>query len=61
MLKRLENVSSLCLGGLTCPIQVDLNVSREVLQQSKTLNAIKSKIVRKAIGMIQTLAQVKRI
>ena len=36
---------------------VDLNVSREVLQQSKTLNVIKTKIVRKTIGMIQELSQ----
>ncbi len=45
------------IRGVVDAEDVDLNVSREVLQQSKTLNAIKSKIVRKTIGMIQQLAQ----
>jgi heat shock protein beta len=45
------------IRGVVDAEEVDLNVSREVLQQSKTLNAIKSKIVRKTIGMIQYLAQ----
>jgi molecular chaperone HtpG len=45
------------LRGVVDAEDVDLNVSREVLQQSKTLNAIKTKIVRKTIGMIQSLAQ----
>lgn len=45
------------LRGVVDAEDVDLNVSREVLQQSKTLTAIKSKIVRKTIGMIQYLAQ----
>lgn len=43
------------IRGVVDAEDVDLNVSREVLQQSKTLSAIKSKIVRKTIGMIQQL------
>ena len=45
------------IRGVVDAEEVDLNVSREVLQQSKTLNAIKSKIVRKTIGLIQQIAQ----
>ena len=44
------------LSGIVDAEDVDLNVSREVLQQSKTLNMIKKKVVRKTIGMIQELA-----
>lgn len=45
------------IRGVVDAEDVDLNVSREVLQQSRTLNAIKSKIVRKTIAMIQKLSQ----
>ena len=45
------------IKGVIDAEDVDLNVSREVLQQSKTLSAIKNKIIRKTIGMIQWLSQ----
>ena len=43
--------------GVVDAEDVDLNVSREVLQQSRTLNAIKNKIIRKTISAIQWLSQ----
>lgn len=45
------------IRGVVDAEDVDLNVSREVLQQSKTLGVIKSKIVRKTLAMIQKLSQ----
>jgi len=44
------------MKGLIDSDDLDLNVSREMLQQSKALKAIKKRIVRKAIGMFQDLA-----
>eukprot|EP01121_Diplochlamys_sp_Union-15-3_P016224 TRINITY_DN5482_c0_g2_i2.p1 TRINITY_DN5482_c0_g2~~TRINITY_DN5482_c0_g2_i2.p1 ORF type:complete len:693 (+),score=171.87 TRINITY_DN5482_c0_g2_i2:350-2428(+) len=42
--------------GLVDSNDLPLNVSRETLQQHKTLNVIKKKVVRKAIAMFQELA-----
>jgi len=45
------------LKGIVDSDNVPLNVSREILQQDKSLSAIKKKIIRKAIAMIQQLAE----
>lgn len=37
-----------------------MNVSREMLQEHKMLKLIKKKLIRKAIAMIQTLAEDKQ-
>ena len=45
------------IHGIVDSDDLDLNVSREVLQQSKTLGVIQKKLVRKAISMFQEMAQ----
>jgi len=45
--------------GVVDSDNLPLNVSREILQQNRTLSLIKKKLVRKVIGMIQTLAEDK--
>jgi len=45
------------IKGVVDSDDLPLNVSREILQQDKSLNAIKRKLVRKAIAMIQELAK----
>jgi len=44
------------IRGIVDSDDLPLNVSREILQQDKTLHIIKKKLVRKAIAMLQTLA-----
>jgi len=44
------------IKGLVDSDDFDLNISREVLQKSKTLQQIKKKLVRKIIAMFQDLA-----
>lgn len=45
------------IKGVVDSDDLPLNVSREVLQQNKSLKAMEKKLVRKAIAMIQDLAQ----
>jgi len=45
--------------GVVDSDNLPLNVSREILQQDRTLSLIKKKLVRKVIGMIQSLAEDK--
>jgi len=45
------------IKGITDSDDLDLNVSREMLQQSKLLKAIQRKLVRKVIQMIQDLSE----
>jgi len=45
------------IRGIVDSDDISLNVSREMLQQSKNLGVIKKKLVRKIIAMIQELAQ----
>eukprot|EP01091_Cochliopodium_minus_P002552 TRINITY_DN123_c1_g1_i1.p1 TRINITY_DN123_c1_g1~~TRINITY_DN123_c1_g1_i1.p1 ORF type:complete len:793 (+),score=306.18 TRINITY_DN123_c1_g1_i1:56-2434(+) len=45
------------LKGVVDSEDMQLNVSREILQQTKSLNVLKKKIVRKAIGMMQSIAK----
>merc|ERR1712000_35332 len=45
------------IKGLVDSDDLPLNVSREQLQQHKTLKIIKKKLIRKAIAMFQTLAK----
>jgi len=45
------------LKGVIDSEDMELNVSREILQQTKALNVLKKKIVRKAIGMMQSLSK----
>jgi heat shock protein 90kDa beta len=45
------------IRGVVDSDDIDLNVSREMLQQSKLLDVIKKKLVRKSIGMFQELAR----
>lgn len=45
------------INGVVDSDDLDLNVSREVLQQSKALSMISKKLVRKAIAMFQEMAQ----
>jgi molecular chaperone HtpG len=47
------------LKGIVDSDDLPLNVSREMLQESKTLQVIKKKIVRKAVAMFQQLAEDK--
>eukprot|EP00276_Gloeochaete_wittrockiana_P018343 CAMPEP_0184351248 /NCGR_PEP_ID=MMETSP1089-20130417/43501_1 /TAXON_ID=38269 ORGANISM="Gloeochaete wittrockiana, Strain SAG46.84" /NCGR_SAMPLE_ID=MMETSP1089 /ASSEMBLY_ACC=CAM_ASM_000445 /LENGTH=782 /DNA_ID=CAMNT_0026684549 /DNA_START=81 /DNA_END=2429 /DNA_ORIENTATION=+ len=45
------------IKGIVDAQNLPLNVSREILQQSKILKSIEKKLVRKILSMIQTLAQ----
>jgi HSP90 family molecular chaperone len=45
--------------GIVDSDDITLNVSREMLQESKTLGVIKKKLVRKIIGLIQDMADDK--
>jgi len=45
------------IKGIVDSENLPLNVSREILQQDRTLSLIKKKLVRKIIAMIQTLAE----
>jgi len=45
------------IKGIVDSENLPLNVSREILQQDRTLALIKKKLVRKALAMIQTLAE----
>ncbi|MGR9053174.1 MAG: molecular chaperone HtpG, partial [Gammaproteobacteria bacterium] len=45
------------IRGIIDASSLPLNVSREILQQSKQINAIKSGSVKKVLGMIENLAQ----
>jgi len=47
------------MKGIVDSDDISLNVSREMLQESKTLAVIKKKLVRKIIGLIQELADDK--
>jgi heat shock protein beta len=47
------------LKGIVDSDDITLNVSREMLQENKTLGVIKKKLVRKIIGLIQDLADDK--
>jgi heat shock protein beta len=47
------------IKGVVDSDNLPLNVSREILQQDRTLSLIKKKLVRKAIAMIQTLSENK--
>jgi heat shock protein beta len=48
------------LKGIVDSDDLPLNVSREMLQEHKMLKLIKKKLIRKAIAMIQTLAEDKQ-
>jgi len=45
------------IAGMVDSLDLPLNVSREILQQDKTLLRIKKSIVRKTIAMIQLLSE----
>jgi len=48
------------MRGIVDSDDLPLNVSREMLQEHKTLRIIKKKLVRKAIAMIQEMADNKK-